>query len=170
MTTKSELNAQKRDLKEQPKIQYRKHVCDPALQPVLAPRNAKQCVHYVANERANRMLSKDDIVGVYLIESETPDYIHLMQLIPQCVIVFFTMPMVKLFEQVVRLPELVLHYDTTFNLGDFYVSVILYKHPAFENGPIIPLAYMLHQSKKSEVHKLFVETVKKKLQRWKNTF
>jgi len=68
----------------------------------------------------------------------------------------------KLFDELIHMPELVLHYDTTFNIGDFYMSILVYKHPAFEKGPVIPLACMLHHSKKSDVHKLFFENFKTK--------
>jgi hypothetical protein len=124
----------------------------------LAPRDAKQYANSVGNERKKH----DDVIGLYLTHNEIPEYIHVMQLIPEFVIVFFTMPMMTLFDEVVHMPELVLHYDTTFNIGDFSMSLLVYKQPAFEKGPVILLAYMLHQSKKTDVHKLFFETFKTK--------
>lgn len=90
------------------------------------------------------MLSDDDVLGLYLTHPEIPEYIHVMQLIPDFVVVFFTMPMIDLFNEVINMPELVMHYDTTFNIGDFYLSILVYKHPVFEKEPVIPLACMLH--------------------------
>ena len=41
-------------------------------------------------------------------------------------------------------PQL-LSYDTTYNLGDFYVSPILFRHTLFEEAPVIPAAFLLHE-------------------------
>ena len=35
-------------------------------------------------------------------------------------------------------------YDTTFDLGDFFVSVLVYKHVMFQGGNTIPVAFMIH--------------------------
>ena len=38
--------------------------------------------------------------------------------------------------------QVILAYDTTFQLGDFYVSPILFRHIYFIGSPIIPLAFL----------------------------
>jgi len=86
-----------------------------------------------------------------------------MQLIPYIAVVLFTSNMMTLFLNVCNLPEVVLHYDTTFNIGDFYLSILVFQHPIFENGRTIPLAYLMHHKKTFEVHKLFFETFKSHL-------
>ena len=45
-----------------------------------------------------------------------------------------------------------LSYDTTFQLGDFYVSPLLFRHTVFNNRPTIPAIFMLHERKKTETH------------------
>ena len=37
-----------------------------------------------------------------------------------------------------------LSYDTTFEMGDFYVSVLTYGQNEFEETPVIPLMFMIH--------------------------
>ena len=41
-------------------------------------------------------------------------------------------------------PTVTMIYDTTFNLGDFYVScVLLFRETDFHPSPIVPLAYVI---------------------------
>ena len=40
--------------------------------------------------------------------------------------------------------QIVLAYDTTFQLGDFYVSPTLFHHPYFDGSPIVSLAHIIH--------------------------
>jgi hypothetical protein len=131
----------------------------PAQEPVMAPRNYKQCANTVALERQRRTLSSDDMFGLYLLHEEVPNFIQNMQLIPNFVVVLMTENMAELFTNINHLPELVLHYDTTFNIGHFYLSILIFKHPLFESKPVIPLAYLMHHTKKYEFHKTFFETV-----------
>ena len=52
--------------------------------------------------------------------------------------------------------QLILAYDTTFQLGDFYVSPLLFRHIYFKGSPIIPLAFLIHDRKFQISHeKLF---------------
>ena len=43
-------------------------------------------------------------------------------------------------------------YDTTFNLGDYYVSVLLFRNVELERDPIMPLAYAIHERKLKKSH------------------
>jgi len=40
-----------------------------------------------------------------------------------------------------------LSYDTTFQLGDFYVSVLCFRHTLFKEAPVIPAAFLVHERK-----------------------
>jgi len=53
-----------------------------------------------------------------------------------------------------------LTYDTTFNLGDFYLSVLLFRETDFEGEPVIPLAYFLHERKLNATHTNFFRHMK----------
>ncbi|CAF1427654.1 unnamed protein product [Didymodactylos carnosus] len=43
-------------------------------------------------------------------------------------------------------------YDTTFKLGDFYASVMVYTNILFQERPTIPLCILLHDNKSEESH------------------
>jgi len=49
----------------------------------------------------------------------------------------------------------VLNYDTTFNCGSFYVSILSFRHPLFDEEPVIPVGFLFHESKQFEAHDLF---------------
>ena len=57
---------------------------------------------------------------------------------------------------------LILAYDTTFQLGDFYVSPIVFRHIYFDGFPIIPLAFLIHNQQFQASHeKLFTKLTEK---------
>ena len=45
-----------------------------------------------------------------------------------------------------------LTYDTTFPLGDFYFSILLFRETELDESPVVPLAYMIHELKKQYTH------------------
>ena len=49
--------------------------------------------------------------------------------------------------------------DTTFNLGDFYLSVLLFRVTCFESSPTVLLAYHIHERKLAETHDEFFRHV-----------
>ena len=61
-----------------------------------------------------------------------------------------------------------LFYDTTFNLGDFYVSTLSFQHYLFDSPPVIPLAILIHERKFQKHHEAFLEAVKEKIPRLSN--
>ena len=48
-----------------------------------------------------------------------------------------------------------LSYDTTFSLGDFYVSALVIKIPTFNEKPTIPVAFLIHSRKFQRMHENF---------------
>ena len=50
-----------------------------------------------------------------------------------------------------------LSYDTTFQLGDFYVSVLSFKHVLFKENPVIPVAFMFHKENFKQFMSIFLK-------------
>jgi len=44
------------------------------------------------------------------------------------------------------------YYDTTFCLGDFYASALLYRNDTFEGAPVMPLLLLVHERRTTESH------------------
>ena len=53
-----------------------------------------------------------------------------------------------------------LHYDTTFDCGTFYVSVLAFRHPMLEEEPVIPLCFLFHEGKKELGHSMLFKNRK----------
>ena len=51
-------------------------------------------------------------------------------------------------------------YDTTYQIGDFYVSLLVVRVSYFEEEPILSVAFMIHDRRFYEVHNLFFTSVK----------
>ena len=52
-----------------------------------------------------------------------------------------------------------LSHDTTFQLGDIYVSVLLMCHTLFEDAPVMPVCFLLHERKLGSAHEEFIKYV-----------
>ena len=55
------------------------------------------------------------------------------------------------------LPTMCLSYDTTFDTGDFYLSILTYRHVEFEEYPVFPLMYMIHERRLESTHDFFFQ-------------
>uniref|UniRef100_A0A914YXL6 MULE transposase domain-containing protein n=1 Tax=Panagrolaimus superbus TaxID=310955 RepID=A0A914YXL6_9BILA len=55
---------------------------------------------------------------------------------------------------------MVLYYDPTYNIGDYYVSCLTWYHPFFNKYEII--AMHVHTTRHGELHKDFIEAVGRK--------
>lgn len=52
-------------------------------------------------------------------------------------------------------------YDTTFQLGDFYVSPLIFRHTLFKEIPYMPVMFLIHERTFMETHQeMFKECVK----------
>jgi len=61
------------------------------------------------------------------------------------------------FKEINRGVQPVVYYDTTFSMGDFYVSCLLYRHSLFVGNPVMPLLLLIHEKRTTESHTLLFE-------------
>ena len=54
-----------------------------------------------------------------------------------------------------------LYYDTTFNMGDFYVSALLYRHTVFISAPVMPLLLLVHERRTTDSHEILFRWLQK---------
>ncbi len=48
-----------------------------------------------------------------------------------------------------------LTYDTTYEMGDYNLSVFTFRQTEFEEAPVIPLMFMIHEQKVESAHNFF---------------
>ena len=91
---------------------------------------------------------------------DMPDFVHKITTHPDLLCMFGLKGILSELEKVLVLdspsPQL-LSYDTTFSLGDFYISVLSYRHTLFKEAPTIPAAFLLHERKFQAHHKEMFE-------------
>ena len=69
-----------------------------------------------------------------------------------CVVVGFP-AVITDFEELYISAEPSVYYDTTFCLGDFYVSCLMYHNSVFVSAPVTPLL-MMHECHTTDSHQL----------------
>ena len=93
------------------------------------------------------------------------EFIKYFSVHPTIVVHLVAQPLVEALEVVLKssTDTLLLHYDTVFNIGDFYMSTILFRHTLFEKSPVIPFAFLIHSRRYLKDHKVFLEFIRQSL-------
>ena len=98
-----------------------------------------------------RRISQDALYNLHEIAYDLPEFVWVIQTYPDLVCVC---GMKEVLDQLDRLLLInsplmqLLSYDTTFQLGDFYVSPLLFRHTLFTESPVVPaLSYMSASSR-----------------------
>ena len=90
-----------------------------------------------AQARKDRRYTQDDPFNLVELTYDIQDYTYRMFLVPELGVVLGHRTMLQEFRAVLctkgQQPQLV-SYDTTYNLGDFYVSPLLFRHTLFEGA------------------------------------
>ena len=143
--------------------------CDNELQPVLKPRNLKQVQNIKYLTRKKQKLSHDDYYNLMLVSHELQDYMFEIICFPELSCFFGNKQIMQEFNKLSELVEvekdmkLYCGYDTTFNLGNFYLTPIVFRHTLFQSDPVIPLGFMIHERKFQFVHERFWEDLVRKI-------
>ncbi|KAM8977377.1 LOW QUALITY PROTEIN: uncharacterized protein RCH25_043863 [Pelodytes ibericus] len=121
---------------------------------VQLPKNVDQMTNQY--ECRKRKISQDDICSVYELHFALENFVKNYGLVPEFNVVLALPAIIRVFEQLCSISSHpVLYYDTTFHVGDFYVTPLLFRCTFFEEEPCIPLAAIIHQGKNMNVHKSF---------------
>ena len=131
--------------------------------PTHMPRDLKQLQNLCFKHLNNSRISKDDLYNLHEIAYDTNDFLQRIITYPDLACLCGLQQILKETNQILQLKETgqLLSYDTTFQLGDFYVSALLLRHIIFEENPCIPLMLLIHERKFTETHQvLFQEVVR----------
>ena len=114
----------------------------------------------------NQQISRDDIYNLYALALELDNFVWQIDIFPNLDSIIGLTDIINLFNDLLTLQsedfQLILAYDTTFQLGDFYVSPLLFRHIYFNGSPIIPLAFLTHDRNFQVSHeKLFTKLSEK---------
>ena len=99
-------------------------------------------------------------------KGEPKDFIRHISIYPNILLHLWEQSLLDTLENLLRMPlshTVTLHYDTVFNVGDFYLSTLLFCHSMFKRHPIVPVGFFIHSRRFHEDHKRFLEMVRQTL-------
>ena len=130
-----------------------------ALEATLKPRNLRQVKNAQSAVRRVQRYTQDDLFNLVELAHDIKDFVHHLFLVPELGVVLAHRAILQEMRAVLSItgtkPQL-LSYDTTYNLGDFYVSPILFRHTLFEEAPVIPAAFLLHEKRTQFAHEILM--------------
>ena len=158
----------KAELKDLPGNIYKDCVsqndCLPEYHSILKPRNSKQIRNLQERERQKYRLTHDALYNLHELAYDLSDYVIMIKTYPDLVVICGLHVLCNELNQVLmtesELPQL-LSYDTTFQLGDFYLSPLLFRHIIFSSSPVVPVLFLIHERKFQTCHEEFMQEVSK---------
>ena len=142
---------------------------------VVTPRDPTQIKNFRKPLAAEARLSHDSIYNVYQLcyqlkmnnrKGEAKDFIRHVSVYPNIILHLLAQPLLDSLELLLRLPlshSAMLHYDTVFNIGDFYLSTLLFRQYIFKRHPMVPIGFFIHSQRFHEDHQCFLEAVRRAL-------
>ena len=118
------------------------------------PRNKNQKRYF---ERKSQ-LNTDSFLVLHEMAYTFPDFIWKIATYPDLTVTFGLPQFFNLLETSCT-SDIMFSYDTTFNLGDFYLTTLVVQLHSFAEKPIIPIAFMLHERKFQSLHEDFCASV-----------
>ena len=107
-------------------------------------------------------MTQDALYNLILLELDLGSFISFFQVLPFTIVMGYDNKLVSILKKLIGrqdLPAQMLTYDTTFKLGDFYLSALIFKETEFSDTFLVPVAYVLHDRKLDEVHQLFFKMI-----------
>ena len=113
--------------------------------PSLLPRNTRQVINLQHNEHQQSRLSHDALYNLHELSLDLSGFVKVISVCGLDVILE-EMEMVLCTQST---NSQLLSYDTTLQLGDFYVSPF---HTPFKTSPVISAAFLIHERKCQACH------------------
>ena len=138
---------------------------DGASEAVSHPRNRTQISNMVQKDRRDSAISECAWYAVNLMAKELffdgKYFVQSIRTHSTFCVELVCVPLMEELNKLLKYSKLlpqsvVLIYDTKFNMGDFYVSPLVMIHKFYDETPVIPLAYMIHQNKDKLDHRRFI--------------
>ena len=113
-------------------------------QPVLVPRDTTQVKNVQARNRQLSRLTHDGLYNLHEIAYDLGDFVSKIITYPNLVVVCGLKSLKQELDWLILLsPDdpILLSYDTTFQLGNFYITPFLFRHVLFESHPVNQLHF-----------------------------
>lgn len=131
------------------------------------PRNNKQVQNVKHRLTGNGRLSSDALINLHDIAFDLPDFVWNIQTYPDLIVVCGRLEVLAELERLLLITTAtntqLLSYDTTFQFGDFYVSSLLFRAICFQQSPVIPAIFMIHERKLRSTHQTLCSVLANKV-------
>ena len=130
--------------------------CSQEHQPVLMPRNTKQIRNLQIKHHRKFCLTYDALYNLHELAYDLDSFAFKISTFPDLLVICGLKSMLVELETIsqLKLHSQLLSYDITFQLGDFYVSTLLFRHTLFSPSPVMPSCFVLHEQKFGKVFAL----------------
>ena len=138
-----------------PNIVYKRAITDSSDATLVnKPRNLKQIRNLRYQHLKETRISQDTLYNIHEIAYDLPGFIWKLTTYPDLLCICGLKEVLSEFDRVLHIDSKsqILSYDTTFQLGDFYVSPLIFRHSLFKENPCIPAIFLIHERKYTETH------------------
>ncbi len=133
----------------------------PELQASCIPRNKTQITNLQCRQRQKHRLTHDALYNLHELAYDIDGFVKVITTYPSLIVVCGLFSLLTELDLTLQLDfsrhSQLLSYDTTFQLGDFYVSPLLFRHTIFNSLPVIPALFLIHERKSQQVHERFMQ-------------
>jgi len=129
------------------------------------PRNAQQVKYFHSLSTSAQKIGRDAIVNLHELAYMIPGLVWSITTFPDLIV---CLGLTQLLQFASANTDAVLSYDTTFCLGDFYLSFLVLSCSFFVERPVMPVAFVLHERKFDTVHHVFFQHFLTKCTHMKN--
>ena len=159
-----------------PSTTYKKEIANSSFhnqhQPVLKPRNTctKQVVNIQWQKRQQFWLTHDALYTLHQLAFDHSGFVAKITTYPDLMVACGMPCMMQELESVLisasKSPSL-LSYDTTFQLGDIYLSPPQFHHTLYVTNPVMPTMFLIHEQKFQKFTRNCQSLLVKQFQHWR---
>ena len=103
-------------------------------------------------------VSRDALYNIHATERDSSNqFTHVIHTFPNVVVICGHSLMLDKLEKVLYFDtiEQCLSNDTTFQLGDLYVSALIFRHIIFRENPCMPALFLIHERRFQQHNEIF---------------
>ena len=126
---------------------------------VLSYRNVRQAKYNRQIALGEHKMGVDALLNLHLLNTHVRGFIIQLDTLNDFICIVGMKFMFEMVDKILQKNprECVFGYDTTYELGDYYCSVLVFRHPYLSGNPGFPIAFMLHDKRLQKVHNSFME-------------
>jgi len=129
------------------------------------PRNEQQVANHLYTARKAKRITQDSLYNLIELALHLQNYVQQMDIYPSLVAFVGMKEILSDFNDLLQNKRVTIKstVDTTYKLGELFVTVFSYQNIMFESNPAIPVAFMLHEKRDAKFHERFMTILKQNI-------